>query len=287
MWSLAVACALVATAASAVGGWWQHQGVRAESTSGLTLGKLPALAGNARWRHGFLLLAGSAVLQVTALALAPVSLVAPIAALSMPIVAMINVHTGRHRATGAFWLAVAVSVIGVGSFVAVVSRIAVDARLPDRAPLHAGSVVVLVVGLLGVLGLARHGIHRSVLLATAAGVAYGLMAVLLRHVSVSVRFDGLGGVPVLSAAGLVAAFLVGAWFVQLSYASGPPDLVVACQTLLNAVTGAVIGLGVAGETSNAGGWTAAVLTACGLASAAGVAALVRNHPDLARGPRSP
>lgn len=282
MWSLAVACALVATAASAVGGWWQHQGVRAESTAGLTLRKLPGLARNSRWRHGFLLLAVSAVLQVTALALAPVSLVAPIAALSLPIVAVINVHTGGGRATGAFWLAVTTAVIGVGSFVAAVSRIAIDARLPDQAALHAGSVVTLVVGSLGVLGLARHGVHRSVLLATGAGVAYGLMAVLLRHVSVSMRFDGLGGVPLLSVAGLVVAFLVGAWFVQLSYASGPPDLVVACQTLLNAVTAAVIGLGVAGETSNTGGWTVAALTACGLAAAAGVAATVRNHPDLAR-----
>lgn len=280
MWSLAVVCALVATAASALGGWWQHQGVRAESKAGLTLGKLPGLARNPRWRHGFLLLAASAV---TALALAPVSLVAPIAALSLPIVAVINVHAAGSRATGAFWIAVTASVLGVGTFVAVVSRIAVDARLPGPAALRAGAVVALVVGSLGVVGLARRGVRRSILLATGAGVAYGLMAVLLRQVSVSARVDGLGGVPVLSVAGLVVAFLVGAWFVQLSYASGPPDLVVACQTLLNSITAAVIGLGVARETSDADGWTAVALIACGLAAAAGVAATVRYHPDLARG----
>ncbi|NUT96481.1 MAG: hypothetical protein HOY78_31080 [Saccharothrix sp.] len=257
--------------------------MRAESKAGLTLRKLPGLARNPRWRHGFLLLAASAVLQVTALALAPVSLVAPIAALSLPIVAVINVHSAGSRASGAFWAAVTASVLGVGTFVAVVSRIAIDARLPGQAALQAGGVVALVVGSLGVLGLARRGVHRSILLGTGAGVAYGLMAVLLRQVSVSARLDGLGGVPLLSVAGLVVAFLVGAWFVQLSYASGPPDLVVACQTLLNSVTAAVIGLGVARETSNVDGWTAAALITCGLAAAAGVAAIVRNHPDLARG----
>jgi drug/metabolite transporter (DMT)-like permease len=129
------------------------------------------------------------------------------------------------------------------------------------------------------IGALRQGIVRCVALAAGTGAAYGLVSVLVRDVTFSLQNGGIDDVSPLSAGGLVVAFAAGSWFLQLAYASGPPDVVVGCQTVLSPLVATCLGIGVLDETVNAGGWRGIGLVVGGTVAIIGVAVLARHHPD--------
>lgn len=282
MIAVAVVFAVLGAVCSAVGVRWQHAGVRAETgEGGLSLRKLGRLARNPVWLRGFGVLFACAVCQVLALTLAPVAVVAPIVVLALPVLALLNPR--RLDATG--WLAVAATTAAIAVFVARTAGEVAEQPISTDTVLRAGQyVAVAVVLLCAVAGLTR-GLVRSATLAMAAGVAYGLVVVLVRDVTFSVRADGLSALPVLSLAGVVLAFLAGSWLIQLGYASGPPDIVVGAQTMLNPAVATMIGLGLLGEAGQMDVEFLATLVGCGAVAMTGVAVLARHHPDSAESRR--
>jgi drug/metabolite transporter (DMT)-like permease len=78
---------------------------------------------------------------------------------------------------------------------------------------------------------------------------------------------------------LALAFGAGSWLLQLAYASGPPDVVVGCQTVLNPLVATVLGIGVLNETVNAGGWRGIGMIVGGAAAILGVVVLARHRPN--------
>ncbi len=263
---LAILCALTGAVLSAVGAALQHAGVR--DVGDLTVRGFTRLARNRRWLLGFSVLAVAAVLQILALAMAPVTVVAPLAVLSLPIIAAIGVR----RVTRGFAVAVMAATGGVATFVAIAARSAVTTDVPPEVVLRAGQVVAGVVCASVVVGALRRGTARAVALAAGAGAAYGLVAVLVRDVATS-----LPRLPWVSFAGLALAFLVGASLIQLGYASGPADLVVAGQTVVNPIVAAWIGMVLLEETPDAGRGTVLALVTSAAVSVTGIAAIARFH----------
>ncbi|MDQ3790129.1 MAG: hypothetical protein M3422_23165, partial [Actinomycetota bacterium] len=147
------------------------------------------------------------------------------------------------------------------------------------AVLLACQIVAGAVLLFGVIGAVTDGLARCVALATGAGAAYGLVSVLVRDVTYTFQTEGIRGIPPVSVTGLVLAFAVGSWFIQLSYASGPPDIVVGCQTVLSPLVATAIAIGLLDETANAGGLTGVGLIAGAAVAVVGVALLARHHPE--------
>ncbi|WP_091675441.1 DMT family transporter [Amycolatopsis marina] len=278
--SFAVACAVLAALCSAVGAQLQHSGVRAETQDrGLRLRTLAKLVRNRDWIRGFAVLFACAVLQILALTFAPVSLVAPIVVLALPMVALLNAHSGAVPIDRAGWIAVGATSLAVGVFVTVSAGAVAEVRIPPGAVLTSGIVIGAAVLLLGIAALVSRGNARCVALAMAAGAAYGLVSVLLRDVTYSTRIEGLSGLPPLSALGVVVAFLAGSWLIQLGYDSGPADVVVGSQTVVNPLVATVIGMTLLDETTSLDGGASAVLVACGVVAMAGVLVLARHHPD--------
>jgi hypothetical protein len=72
---------------------------------------------------------------------------------------------------------------------------------------------------------------------------------------------------------------VGGWLVQQAFTSGPPEVVVACLTVVDPIVAVLFGVVLLGEgnATSAGHW--AVLGAAALAASVGVAVLARHHPD--------
>ncbi len=276
---VAIVCAVLGAVCSALGAHWQHRGVRAEAgPGGLSLRMLGRLARNPSWIRGFAVLVACAVLQILALALAPVAVVAPLVVLALPAVAL--VHARRLDAGG--WLAVAVTTVAVAVFVARTAGEVRERAVPPEAVLWAGTFVGAVVLVLCLAALVTREVARCAALAMAAGAAYGLVVVLVRDVAYTVRVDGLTALPLLSSAGLAVAFLAGSWLIQLAYASGPPDVVVGAHTTVNPAVATTLGLTLLGE---ADGITAGYLTTlliCGGAAVAGIVVLARHHPDARR-----
>ncbi len=256
---LGVACAVLGAVAAALGAWLQHRGV---TTTGRT--SPAALLRNPAWRFGVLVLTACTVLQALALAFAPVTVVTPVVVLALPILTVLN--GPRDHVTRA---AVAAVTLAVAVFVTLTARDAQPTTIPPDTVVDAGQLVgVLVIALVAVATLAQ-GIARSAALAVAAGAGYGLVAVLIRDV---LHSDGL---PWLSLLAAVLAFATAAWLVQHAYASGPPDIVVGCQTAANPVVATALGMTVLGEAPEL---DLPVLAACGATAIAGVAVLaVRRH----------
>jgi hypothetical protein len=279
MTALAIVFAVVGASLSAVGVQLQAAGVRSVAHGDtLHLRGLGSLTSNRRWLAGLAVLSVCAVLQILALALAPVTVIAPIVVLALPMVAVLNARATAKPLDGLASAAIVASTGGVALFVALAAGAASPVAFPDDAVLQAAQIVLM----FGVIGALRHGIVRCVSLAAGTGAAYGLVSVLVRDVTYTFQHGGVAAVSPLSATGLAVSFAAGSWLLQLAYASGPPDLVVGSQTVLNPLVATALGIGLLDETANAGGWRGLGLIAGGAVAVLGVAVLARYHPDAAR-----
>ena len=278
MITLAIVLAVLGAALSAVGVQLQAAGVRDESRDDrLRLRGIRRLLSNPKWLLGLTVLSVCAGLQILALALAPVTVVAPIVVLALPVIVVLNARATGARLDLRTSTAVVASTGGVAVFVGLAASVVSPVAFDENAVVRAGQYVALAVVVLGLIGAVRHGITRCLALAAGTGAAYGLVSVLVRDVTFTFRHGGITAVSPLSAAGLVIAFTAGSWFLQLAYASGPPDLVVGCQTVLSPLVATGLGIGVLDETVNAGGWRGIGMIVAGVVAIAGVAVLARHH----------
>ncbi|GGM68783.1 hypothetical protein GCM10011609_00620 [Lentzea pudingi] len=266
MVGVAILCAVLAAGCSALGAMWQHAGVR--ETPDLKLASAHQLVRSRRWVQGFLVLFACAVLQVVALALAPVSVVAPLNALAIPIIAVAR----ARRLTGLLAVAVLVATAGIVVFVSITAGAAVPTEVSPKVALQAGQLVVAGVLVCVVAATFTAGAIRALALAIGAGIAYGLVAVLVRDVTTA-----LPVVEWVSLGGLAVAFLTGAWFIQLGYAAGPPDLVVAGQTVVNPIVAAWIGIKLLGEGTGMSALSQAGLVISAVAAVTGTVVLAHYH----------
>lgn len=278
MITLAIVLAVLGAALSAVGVQLQAAGVRDESRDDrLRLRGIRRLLSNPKWLLGLTVLSVCAGLQILALALAPVTVVAPIVVLALPVIVVLNARATGARLDLRTSTAVAASTGGVAVFVGLAASVSSQVAFDENAVVRAGQYVALAVVVLGLIGAVRHGITRCLALAAGTGASYGLVSVLVRDVTFTFRHGGITAVSPLSAAGLVIAFAAGSWFLQLAYASGPPDLVVGYQTVLSPLVATGLGIGVLDETVNAGGWRGIGMVVAGVVAIAGVAVLARHH----------
>ncbi len=286
-----IALAVVAAFCFAVAAVLQQRAVSASpacrphaaaGTGTLSLRGLGEIARRPGWLLGLALAAGGSLLHATALVLAPLTVVQPVGVLAVPIAVVLTAARTRRRPGPWVLVGVVVCVGAVATFVLTAAGTAASTPAPGRATLLAGGVVALIVVLLAGLGLGRTGWVRCVACAMAGAAAFGLVSSLVRAVSQAVA-GGLTafGDPAMLATvgGISAAVLAGGWLVQQAFASGPPEVVVACLTVVDPIVAVVFGIVLLGEGNDTppSGWV--LLISVALAAAAGVAVLAGHHPD--------
>jgi hypothetical protein len=79
---------------------------------------------------------------------------------------------------------------------------------------------------------------------------------------------------------MIGAVLLGGWFVQNAYASGPPDLVIAGLTVIDPIVAIAIAIGILGEAQQATLGSGSLFSAFGLMAIFGVYLLSKVHPQL-------
>ncbi len=107
---------------------------------------------------------------------------------------------------------------------------------------------------------------------------YGFVATLAKVVINRLTtgdFDVLTGVCIVA---LVAATLLGAYFVQTAYSSGPPDLVIAGLTVVDPLVAVCIGVTVLGEAADAPLYAGVAFLVAGAVAVIGVFQLAKHHP---------
>jgi hypothetical protein len=273
MTALAIVLAVLGATLSAVGVQLQSKGVRDVAEDNRL--RLKTLAHNRRWLAGLAVLVLCATLQILALAMAPVTVVAPIVVLALPVIVVLNARSTGTRLDATATFAVVASTGGVGLFVGLAAGAANSVAFDQRDVLQATQFVAVAVVLLAAGGAVTNGTTRCVAFAAGTGFAYGLVSVLVRDVTFTFQHSTVSLVSVLS---LILSFAAGSWLLQLAYASGPPDIVVGCQTVLNPLVATALGIGVLDETVNAGGLRGLGLVIGGLLAIVGVVVLARHQP---------
>ncbi|MDX3644027.1 DMT family transporter [Streptomyces sp. MB09-02B] len=210
------------------------------------------------------------LLHVVALAYGPLSLVQPLGALTIVFaLPMAALFVGR-RAGATAWRGAIMATVGLAGLLSLVG--AADAQSLGNAQrvgvalVSGGAIAALMVA-----GRAahRHPAVRSILLAAASGVAFGMSSVFTKTVAVDWT-DGvaLSDLPTLAVIGVFAT--AGLLLSQAAYRGGGLTAPLATLTVVNPVVAAAVGITMFGETFRYGTTGTLLALGCGVVAAGGL-----------------
>jgi drug/metabolite transporter (DMT)-like permease len=211
-----------------------------------------------------------ALLHVVALAYGPLSLVQPLGALTIVFaLPMAALFVGR-RAGATAWRGALMATVGLAGLLALTGGAEAqsldDTQRVLLAALTGGAVVALMTA---ARAAHRHPVVRSVLLAAASGIAFGIASVFTKAVAEDWEL-GLtaGSLPVVAAIAVLAA--AGTLLSQASYRGAGLAAPLATVTVVNPVIAAAVGLTMFGETFRYGITGTVLALACGVVAAGGL-----------------
>lgn len=292
---IGIALALVAAVLLALGTQFQHRGVsivdaatESGAKTGLSLGQLRRLLARPSWVIGTALLGLAIVLQLTSLTQAPLTVVQPLGAFALVVTAIVNSRVSKVPLDRFTIRAILTCVLGVGIFVGIA------AFVTERHPITATQLSIVLIVLSVVLAVfitlfivGRRRKPRPIFYVIAAGVLFGFVVTLANVVIARIQtivvtdfeFDAADILTLLCLAGLVAAALLGTYFVQTAHSSNPPDLVVAGLTVIDPIVAVSIGIIVLGEAASAPPWAIVAFAGAAAIAIYGVVSLARHHPQ--------
>lgn len=285
---VAIGCALLGAVFLAFGTQQQSKAVRLGTKSLRVSGSnYLALLRNPRWLGGLLLMGLGMVLNVYALATAPLTVVQPLGAVALVITTVINSKDQGLKMNRETIRAITLCLVGSVSFVLLALQATKDVHhVTDQQKLTIAIILAAVVVLCLVTWLAVRHKHQPVFYIAAAGVLFGFCAVMVRQVSIEVLDPNgrmFANVSWWEYVAIAVAGLLGSYFVQNAYSSGPPELVIAGLTVIDPMVGVMIGIIILGELeANVPIWVSISMVVAGLVAILGVAALAKYHPDIQR-----
>lgn len=287
MRELAIALAVLGAIAMAFGAQFQNDEVVAQQKRGnarlrdsLSLRQLTSLLARPRWISGTSLLGLGLILQLSALSLAPLIVVQPIGAIALVITSMLNAKVTKTKLNRATIIAVGLCTLGVGSFVFTATGVASTSKIDDD---QLRLVLLVLLGIMAIFALLFFTVAKrakAITFIVGAGVLYGFVATLTKVVIARAQQFEFEWLTVICLAVLIGAAILGGWFVQNAYASGPPDLVIAGLTVIDPLVAVGIAIVILKEAKDA---TFATIIGFGLSAllaVIGVYLLSRFHPEL-------
>jgi drug/metabolite transporter (DMT)-like permease len=287
---LAVLLATLASISFACGASAQHVGI--DRTLGpkspdrhMGLSHILVLLRTPVWLGGLALVAFGACIHITAVYLAPITVVQPIGILAVIWSVLISARLTHTTPTRTMWLAVTGSVVGIVIFTLLSTRYAAPARAASLHGMVVTTGVVWAVALLiAGLGLIGPRWTRSLAWSWSGAVLYGLGTGYMKIMTVVLRNGQTFTGPEfwVALAGLALAYGIGGWFIQQGYASGPAEVVVGSMTTIDPLAAVLVGLVVLGEGALITPAVGIGMALAGALAAGGVAVLSRFHPDTQR-----
>ncbi len=281
---LAVALTVLASIALAVASVVQHLAVGDAATPGgekLSGRQLLTVVKNPRWLGGLALTGVGAALQVTALLLAPVTVVQPIGVLAVPWTILLAARIHKAPITPKLWGATALTVIGTAAFAWVaIGHAAPSPVLNDRWLVQGTLAGFGVAALLALAGSRGPLQWRCLSWSAAAAVIYGSESGVVKaigHYTTSRVWASSPTFWFLAASIGAGALLAGIW-IQQGYASGPAEIVVGTLNAAGPVAGVAYGIAVLGEGVNISAFAAVRMLLFAAIAIAGVVLLSQFHP---------
>lgn len=288
MQGLGIPVALVGAVFLALGAQFQHRGVNKVEASlggkakGLSKVQLLALLARPSWIAGTVLLGLAVVLQLVALRLAPLIVVQPLGAIALVITALVNARVTKTTLDRLTIRAIVLCIGGVGIFVTVAAFVGVERPISDSQLITILLVLAIVLVLAGTAFLAFRSRLTAIVYIVGAGVLYGFVATLAKVVINRITTGDFEWLTVTCVVALLAATVIGAYFVQTAYVSGPPDLVIAGLTVIDPLVAVSIGIVVLGEAAGAPWFAILAFIIAGCLAIYGVFELSKHHPQNQR-----
>jgi len=291
---IGIPIALIGAVFLALGAQFQHRGVNkvdslteASSTAGLNLGQLLLLLRRPSWVIGTLMLGLAVVFQLTALIFAPLIVVQPLGAIALIITAIVNARVSGVKLKQDAIRPIIFCVGGVALFVTFAT---IFARSKEITQTELVTVLILlgVVTIAFALGFAfLRKKFGALIYIVGAGVLYGFVATLAKvvidrvHTIIINGAEGFEWLTILCVVALLAATVLGGYFVQTAYSSGPPDLVIAGLTVIDPIVAVSIGIIVLQEASGAPLYAIVAFAVAGALAVYGVVQLSKRQPEAA------
>jgi len=283
---LAICLSLAAAVALAFGAQYQNlavAGSQSKKPEDKRVGfrALAKLVSNPRWLVGMGFLGAGAGLQIAALSLAPLIVVQPLGAIALVITALLNSRTTKTAITKATWVAITLCTVGIAVFVTVAANVAGEKpnlNDGDLAQILLVLGVVVAVFAVGFFTFAKRA--KAITFILGAGILYGFVASLIKAVVQRISQQDFSLLTLVCLLVIGLAILLGGWFVQNAYASGPPDLVIAGLTVVDPMVAIMVAIVILGEAQSADALTLAIFTATALVAIVGVWLLAKVHPEL-------
>lgn len=283
---LGIPIALIGAAFLSFGAQYQSRGLHkverltgTRASTGLSFSQTKKLFARPSWMVGTLMLGLATLFQIGSLSLSPIMLVQPIGVVALLITAFLNMHYSKVKLGLKAHLAIWMSVFGVTVFVTVAAFTAVDVTVTDEKL----RTILIIFGAVFVTALLLFVVlrHRAIALMyiIGTGVLYGFVATLAKTVISRVQQGDIDLLFWLSVGSLVAGAVLGMFFVQNAYSSGPPDLVIAGLTVIDPLIAVLIGVTVLGEAANASLIAMLTFVCAGIIAMLGVFGLAKYHPQ--------
>jgi len=291
-----IVLALIGAVFLALGAQFQHAGVGvveerhgSGNKAGLSVAQMLRLLKRPSWVIGSLMLGLAILFQLTSLGFAPLIVVQPLGAVALVITSIVNARVTKTPISGQVRRAILFCVGGIALFVTVAAVVATEHPVGDVQ-------LVIVLSLLGgvmlCLAVAFVVVRKRVgalFYIISAGVLYGFVVTLAKVVinRVGNLLAGIttGNVEWLTlgcVVALLAAAVLGGYFVQTAYSVGSPDLVIAGLTVVDPLIAVAIGIAVLGEASQAPWWAILVWIPAAVVAVYGVFQLAKHHPQTHR-----
>ncbi|MFT4306275.1 MAG: DMT family transporter [Microbacterium sp.] len=285
---LGIPLALAGAVFMSFGAQYQHRGVTKverlsgqEGARGLTFAQVTRLLTRPSWIVGTLMLALAIACQLGALSVAPLIVVQPLGAVSLVITTLLNARVSGHTPTTRSLRAIIACVGGIFLFVLVAALFAAERAISAAQTITVLIVLLAVAVVLVALWMVvRRRQLRALFYVLAAGVLYGFVATLAKTVINRIQTGQFDWLTLVCVVALVATTVLGAYFVQTAYSSGPPDLAIAGLTVVDPMVAVLIGLLVLGEGVAVPGWGFIVFIVAGGVAVWGVISLALNHPQV-------
>ncbi|MEU1484073.1 DMT family transporter [Streptomyces sp. NPDC005752] len=236
---------------------------------------------NGAWWVAVALNGVGAVLHVVALAYGPLSLVQPLGALTIVFALPMAAIFVRRRAGRTAWRGALMATVGLAGLLALTGSAGSHTLAgPEQLVLAAGTF-----GAVALLMVLARGLHRpmlrSVVLATGAGVAFGMASVFTKTVAVEWTSGSVtSGLPTLLViAGLAASGLL---LSQAAYRGAGLTAPLATVTVVNPVVAAAVGITMFGEQFRYGLTGTLLALGCGALAAAGLVLLTTERVGAER-----
>jgi hypothetical protein len=292
---LGIVLALIAAVLLAFGTQFQHRGVtKVEARlgdgakAGLSGRQLAALLARPSWVAGTALQGAAIVLQLASLTVAPITVVQPLGAVALVVTAILNSRLSGVPLDRKSIRAIVICVLGVGAFVTIAAFVTKSHPITATQLWTVLVILVIVLGAFLVVFLTMRHRLRPLFYVIAAGVLFGFVVTLAKVVIDRIRtiaftdfdIDAADILTILCVVGLLAAALLGTYFVQTAHASNPPDLVIAGLTVIDPMVAVTIGIVVLGEAATAPLWAVVAFAAAGAVAVFGMLSLARHHPQM-------